>query len=270
MPWIPELFSAPVLERFEAERRREVVDVPYFDGLVAGEIEALLDSFAGEPRVRHPLRGDIEGEGPFREFVADTERWLRRHGAAVEDVQRSVLDRRGFEEVIVHLDGGEGLDLPHALVADHSDEGRIEEIRIYFGTRLLTGQPTVRAPLVGRDPELREPELFAAYREALAGGDAGAVAAEFADDGSVREPDGADRLHLGRDEIRSFFAGQLAAGGVELEPCVLVEDGETCALEYNVRSLGAPEAGPRAGFSVFVRGGHGHLSAVRIYEDLTA
>jgi hypothetical protein len=39
MPWLPEHFSAPVLAQFEAKQRRKVVDVPYFDGLVAGEIE---------------------------------------------------------------------------------------------------------------------------------------------------------------------------------------------------------------------------------------
>lgn len=76
MPWMPELFSAPALARLEERRRQKVVDIPYFEGLVMGEVDALVGSFAGEPRLHHPLRGQIEGEEEFREFVADTESWL--------------------------------------------------------------------------------------------------------------------------------------------------------------------------------------------------
>ena len=61
MPWVPELFSAPVIARFEAKQRGRVKIVPYFDGLVAGEVDALVGSFVGEPRLPHPLRGLIEG-----------------------------------------------------------------------------------------------------------------------------------------------------------------------------------------------------------------
>ncbi|HEY5332365.1 MAG TPA: hypothetical protein VIJ21_02375, partial [Solirubrobacterales bacterium] len=164
MPWAPELFSAPVLARFEAKQRRKVVDVPYFDGLLAGDVDALVESFAGEPRVHHPLRGHIEGEYEFREFVADTDRWLREQDASVEDVQRSVLPDRGFEEVIVHLETGGGhIDLPHAMVADHTPEGLLLEIRVYFSTRALTGHSTERAPLLEADPELRKNPLVDEY-----------------------------------------------------------------------------------------------------------
>jgi hypothetical protein len=36
MPFTPELFSAPVLERLEEQGRHELGSVPYFDGLMAG------------------------------------------------------------------------------------------------------------------------------------------------------------------------------------------------------------------------------------------
>jgi hypothetical protein len=226
MPWVPELFSAPVLARFEAKQHRKVVDVPYFDGLLAGETDALVESFAGEPRLHHPLRGHIEGEYEFREFVADTDRWLREHDASVEDVQRSVLPDRGFEEVIVHLDTPGGhVDLPHAMVADHTPDGHLLELRVYFSTRPLTGHATERAPLLAADPELLELSLIEEY------------------------------------------AQEIAADGIELEPCVLVDDGDACALEYNTRRRrGDPS--PRAGLTVLVRGAAGKLAATRIYEDL--
>jgi hypothetical protein len=226
MPWVPELFSAPVIARFEAKQRRRVEVVPYFDGLVAGEVDALVESFVGEPRIQHPLRGLIEGEHEFREFVADVERWLREREARVEDVHRGVLEHRGFEEVVVHLGGAPGkVDLPHAMVADHGPEARIEEIRVYFSTRELTGRATERAPLLAGDPELRLPAPAAAY-----------VAA------------------AGED-------------GVELEPCVLVEDGDTCALEYNAHRPGT-DAPIQAGLTVFERDADGALAAARGYDDV--
>lgn len=121
--------------------------------------------------------------------VADTDRRLREREARVEEVARGVPAERGFEEVVVHLGGAAGpVDLPPATVADHAPDMRIEEIRVYFSTRPLTGRATERPPLVEGDPDLRLPSPAAAY-----------VAEE------------------GRQ-------------GVELEPCVLVGDGDTCAL----------------------------------------
>jgi hypothetical protein len=226
MPWVPELFSAPVLARFEAKQRHKVVDVPYFDGLLAGETDALIDSFAGEPKLHHPLRGHIVGEYEFREFVADTDRWLREHNASVDDVQRSVLPARGFEEVIIHLDTPAGrLDLPHAMVADHTPDGLIDELRVYFSTRPLTGHATERAPLLPPDPELRNAPLVEEY------------------------------------------ADERAAGGVDVEPCVLIEDGDTAALEYNARRR-ADELSLQASLTVLIRGAAGKLAATRVYEDL--
>ncbi len=62
MPWIPELFSAPARQQLLDKRRREkLVAVPYFDGLLSGEPDALLESFAGEPEVYDPVRGRIKG-----------------------------------------------------------------------------------------------------------------------------------------------------------------------------------------------------------------
>ena len=59
MPWFPELFSAPVLDRIrrEAADERAAEPVPYFDGIRSGEIDALVGSFAGEPELHHPIGG---------------------------------------------------------------------------------------------------------------------------------------------------------------------------------------------------------------------
>lgn len=267
MPWVPELFSAPALAGLEERRRQKVVDIPYFEGLVMGEVDALVGSFAGAPRLHHPLRGHIEGEEEFREFVADTERWLQGHDASVEDVQRTVLTERGFEEVVVHLTtGDQRIELPHAMVADHDAEGHIDEIRIYFGTRALTGHPTERLPLLGPGPELPLPTVVSRYVDALAAGDAEAVVAVFEADGRVREPDGAESLHAGAAALRSFYGAQLAAGGIRLDPCAAVEGGDICALEHT--TLRPDASSPRAGFTVFVNVTGDQLAAARIYDEL--
>ena len=86
MPWMPELFSTPVLERIVEQRRRErVLAVPFFDGLQAGEwlqqatlairahvpIEVLSDTIQPFPTFSEiyvaalkTLRGEITAAGP--------------------------------------------------------------------------------------------------------------------------------------------------------------------------------------------------------------
>jgi hypothetical protein len=56
MAWVPELFSAPALQRLLDQRRRdELVAVPYSDGFLAGEPDALVESFASEPLPYDPV-----------------------------------------------------------------------------------------------------------------------------------------------------------------------------------------------------------------------
>ncbi len=77
MPWAPELFSAPVLARLEEERQHELrVTVPYFDGLLTGETDALIDSFAGEPELHDPVRGRIKGVRAFTAYVTEIKTWF--------------------------------------------------------------------------------------------------------------------------------------------------------------------------------------------------
>ncbi len=75
MPWVPELFSAPVLQRVEEKWQRELVSVPFFDGLMSGELDALAQSFAGEPEVHHPRAG-ASGE-PACALEYNVVRWGR-------------------------------------------------------------------------------------------------------------------------------------------------------------------------------------------------
>jgi len=76
MPWVPELFTAPALQSLEEKRHRKFETVPFFDGILTGEVDALTGSFAGEPELYHPVRGRIRGRRAFEAYIADTRAWL--------------------------------------------------------------------------------------------------------------------------------------------------------------------------------------------------
>jgi SnoaL-like domain len=245
------------------------VAVPFFDGLMAGDPDALVESFAGEPEVHDPVRGRVKGVRAFEAFVVETNAWLRRRNVWVEDVGHVILDRHGFEEVVLHLDGDNGpVDLPVAIVADHPSEGRIHELRIYSSSWALTGRHANRPPLLQPDPELDESDVVAEYQRALAAGDVDAIVAAFEPDGYAREPAGGQYTHRGPDGLRAFYERSFSnGGGVPLEACALVDDGRACALEYNVVRWGRTQLPPQAGVAVYVRGQSGKLAAARVYDD---
>jgi SnoaL-like domain len=270
MPWIPELFSAPVVERLQENRQRERLEaVPYYDGLMSGEHDALVQSFAGEPVVHDPLHGRVKGVRAFEAFVTEFTTWLAHHNMSIDDVAYAVNKPRGFEEVVLHLDGKRGrVAVPVAIVADHRPDGRLEELRIYHSMWPLTGRHAHRLPLLQGDPDLRAPDIVAEYQRALAAGDVDAILATFEPDAYAREPAGGRYVHRGPDGLRAFYELLFSNdGGIPLVHCALVDDGRACALEYNVVRWGKTDLLPEAGVAVYVRGESGRLAAARIYDD---
>src|ERR1044072_3736179 len=186
---MPGLYTARAMQRLlDSREREEMVAVPYFDGLIANEPDALVASFAGEPELHDPVRGRVKGERAFRAYVTATSAWMPQRKAAVEDVDHVVLDGRGFEEVVLHLDGG--VDLPFALVADRAGDGRIVELRIYHSCWPLTGRHAIRQRLLQPDAPVRESDIVGEYQRALAPGDVDAAVAAFDPDGYARDPSG--------------------------------------------------------------------------------
>ncbi len=269
MPWLPELFSAPALAKLEEQAQHELVTVPFFEGLIAGEPDALVKSFAGVPELHHPVRGRIRGARAFETYVMETKAWLSQHNITVEHVEHVAEERRGFGEVVLHLDGETGpVDLPVAEVADREPDKRINELRIYYSSRPLTGRHANRPPVLQPDPKLREPDILADYQRALAAGDVDAIVAAFEPDGYAREPAGGQHIHRGPDGLRAFYEHLFSNdGGIPLEHCSVTDDGRACALEYNVVRWGKTELPPQAGVAVYVRGESGKLAAARIYDD---
>ena len=209
------------------------------------------------------------GTRAFEAFVTEMNAWIARRKVSVENVEHVVTERRGFEEVVLHVDGEtRRVDLPVAIVADRESDGRIDELRIYSSSWPLTGRHANRPPLLQPDPELRESDIVAEYQRALAGGDVDAIVAAFESDGYAREPAGGQYVHRGPDGLRSFYQLLFSNdGGIPLERCALIDDGRACALEYNVVRWGGTELTPEAGVAVYVRGQGGKLAAARIYDD---
>jgi hypothetical protein len=271
MPWLPELFTAPALARiWEDERRRRLALVPFFAGAMTGETHALVESFAGEPELHHPVAGRVRGVAAFERFVTELRTWLAEHSATAEDVDFVLTPGRGVEELVLHLGTDDGrIELPIAVASDHDERGRIVEQRIYFSSWPLTGGHAIRPPVLQSRPGLGELDVVGEYQQALAAGDADAVMAAFEPDASVREPGGRAYTHRGANELRAFYEHVFSnGGGIPLEHCAVTDDGRACALEYNVVAWGRTTLPPQAGLAVYVRGASGRLTAARIYDDV--
>ena len=271
MPWAPELFSAPALQRLQEKRGRPFVTVPFFDGLMTGELDALVGSFADEPELHHPVRGRIKGMQAFKTYVTDTNAWINQRNISIGDTDVVTAGQHGFGEAVLNLDGDTGrVQLPVAIVADRESDGRIGELRMYYSSWALTGHHANRPPVLQPDPQLRESDVVAEYQRALQAGDVDAIVAAFEPDGYAREPAGADHVHRGTEGLRAFYESLFSnGGGIALQHCGLVDDKHACALEYNVVRWGRTELPPQAGVAVYVRGPSGRLAAARIYDDVS-
>ena len=195
--------------------------MPYFDGLMAGEPGALVESFAGEPEVHDPVRGRIKGARAFEAFVAETNDWLAQRNVSVEDVEHVVTDRaasrRSSSTSTARADESicPSRSSPTASPTDGSSE-----LRIYYSGWQLTGRHANRPPLLQPDPELRESDVVAEYQRALAAGDVEAIVAAFEPDGYARSPPAASTSTGAPTACApSTSSCSRTSGGIPLEHC---------------------------------------------------
>ena len=275
MPWMPEVFSAPIAEARSAlqEEAQSTNDaVPYYEGIMADEPEALVRSFAArQPVLDDPRVGYVEGARELRAFASGTAEWLRERDAVVQNVALTRIPTRTVEEVVLNLlaDDGERVELPVAVVSDRNPDRTVKVIRVYHSTWPLTGEHRVRPPLLPADPNLHVGGAPGDYQRPLAEGNLEGIVATFEPDGYAREPSGAAYLHRGTEALRDLYAHMFAnSGGIGLEHCTLTDDGVRCAIEYNGVRWGNTEIPPQAGVAVYERGGSGLLAAARIYDDV--
>ena len=271
MPWMPEVFTAPIAEARRAEGDARANDaIAYYEGILAGEPDALVRSFAGQPRVNDPRVGHVEGAKELRAFVSGTAEWLRERDAVVENVALTRTQTRTVEEVVLHLLGEEGgqVELPVAIVTDRT----LKAIRVYHSMWPLTveHEHAVRPPLLPADPELHAQGVAGDYQRALAEGDLESIVESFEPDGYAREPSGGAYVHRGAERLRELYAHLFAnGGGIPLEHCTITDDGVRCAIEYNCVRWGVTDIPAQAGVAVYERGNSKLLAAARIYDDVS-
>ena len=275
MPWMPEVFTTPLATARSAQDEETTSTndaVPYYEGILADEPDALVRSFAArQPVLDDPRVGYVEGTRELRAFATGTAEWLRERDAAVENVALTRTPARTVEEVVLNLmaDDGRRVELPVAVVSDRNPDRTVKMVRVYHSTWPLTGEHRLRPPLLPADPNLHAEGAPAAYQRALAEGDLEGIVASFEPDGYAREPSGAAFLHRGTQALYELYGHMFAnSGGITLDHCTLTDDGVRCAIEYNGVRWGTIEIPPQAGVAVYERGGSGLLSAARIYDDV--
>ncbi|HEY6752634.1 MAG TPA: nuclear transport factor 2 family protein [Rubrobacteraceae bacterium] len=274
MPWMPEVFTAPIAEARRAEGEARANDaIAYYEGILAGEPNALVRSFAaGQPRVNDPRVGHVEGVRELRAFVSGTAEWLRERDAVVENVALTRTQTRTVEEVVLHLllgDEGGRVELPVAIVTDRNPDRTLKAIRVYHSMWPITDGHRVREPLLPPDPNIVVPDVVGEYQRALAAGDLEAVLATYEEDAYAREPSGGEYVYRGKEKLREVYSAQFAnGGGIPLEHCTLTDDGVRCAIEYNCVRWGVTDIPPQEGVSVYERASSGLLNGGRIYDDV--
>ena len=269
MPFTPELFSASSLQRVEEKRRRKLVAVPYFDGLMSRELDALVDSFAVTPELHDPVRGRVRGTRAFEAFASEASSWLRQHDASVEEVEHVITERHGFEEVILHFDGPNGrvifrsqswpTSAPTAGSKRCGSTSATCRARAATPTDHLSCSPipscacqTSWATISMRSRPARSKRSWRPSNQT-----------------ATRESRRETRTCTGVATASVSFYELLFSngGGIQLEHCRMIDDQRACGLEYNVVRWGETELTPEAGFAVYVRGPNGGLAAARIYDD---
>jgi hypothetical protein len=252
MPWMPEVFTAPIaqarrVQEAQAEGTNDAV--PYYEGILADEPDALVGSFAARrPVLDDPRVGRVEGARGLYSFVEGTAQWLRERDAVVENVALTRTPTRTVEEVVLNLPADDGgcVELPVAIVTDRNADRTLKVIRVYHSTWPLTGEHGVRPPLLPADPNLHSEGTPGVYQRALAEDDLAGIVATFEPEGYAREPSGAAYLHRGTEALYELHWHMFAnAGGIELQHCTLTDDEVRCAIEYNCLRWGIPRSRPR-------------------------
>jgi hypothetical protein len=134
--------------------------------------------------------------------------------------------------------------------------------RSYFSRRPTEGQRFPR-PAILPAGTTTPGDVVGRHFEALDAGDTDAVLATFGPDAYLRETTG--QTYRGGAELRAYLK---SVSTVELQPCVVTDDGDRCVVEFNCLRFSGREVSPQAGLGVYERGPDGLLAAVRLYDDL--
>ena len=238
--------------------------------ILAGDPEQLLDAFPDGVRIDDPRAGRVEDRPALEAYWESSAAWLAGRRADARLIASTVGASRVVGEFEVSLtEGDRTFGLPLAVVVEPDTGSRRVWIRIYHSQWPLLGRHLVRAPLLDKDPSVRESDVVDEYQSALAAGDAARIVATFEPDGCFREPAGAEYRVCGSRDLDGFFQRFFSAGGgIILEHCAVTEDGTRTALEFNAVRWGGIDLPPQAGVAVYERGRTGKIAEARPYDDV--
>jgi ketosteroid isomerase-like protein len=272
MPWFPDFAIGVELVRRETEAAGKADPVmQYFNALDKGDAGELERVWPGSVVIHDPRAGEIRGHRQLRQFVKQNKAVFAKRHARTEKISSTCVGGRAVVELLAHLDGdadGGETVWPLAVVVESPDD-RSVTFRTYCSQWPIDGRRHLRPAILasrGTDPA----DVVGRYRAALSAGDVDGVLGTFETDGYLREPIGPDANHQGTEALRSYFERCFDGGGVELEPCVVTDDGVRCALEYNCVRWGNQALTPQAGIGIYERGPDGLLAAARMYDDVEA
>ncbi len=239
----------------------------YLPLLIEGSLQRLLDLFGDVPRANAPRLGWIDGSR-FEPFVAASHEGLSARHARVEHLATTFTSRGAVEECVLSLVRRDRtVRLPVAISAVVSAE-ILAAVHVYHSMWPLMGAHAIRSPILPELASLVLPDVIGRYEENLTRGDVSRLLEQFEANGVVREPTGEEHVYRGMAELRQFFGGLLARGGIFRERCSLTDDGSRCALEYNVTAWDGVLLPHQAGIAVYERARTGLLAATRIYDDV--
>jgi hypothetical protein len=241
----------------------------YYPSLIDGDTDETHRLFNEMGDVHDPF--GVANEPMFYMWAAARHIWLHAYKARLEHVRTTRQGARACVEYVLHGEReGHKLALPIAVVGEEEGD-TLARVRVYHSMFPIFGKHDVRAPILPGDPVLRPADVVGAYHEALAAGDVERVLATLAPDAVVREPSGGEYTHASEEAHRKFYGAILAEGGIQLEKCLVTDDGGACALEYNVVRWGKTNVyPPRPGVAVYERSpGNPRLKAIRIYDDVS-
>jgi ketosteroid isomerase-like protein len=269
MPWFPEFTTAVELARRQDRVAGQADPVAeYLAALTHGDARSLQTVWPGRIVIYDPKAGEIRGHRELRHFVAGNQAWLAERHARIETVAATTVGARAVVELLAHLTyDGQERPWPLAVVAESPDHQSVE-FRTYCSQWPVDGRHHLRPPILAPG-STRPGGVVGRYQAALNAGDADAIVGTFAPDGYLREPIGPHYAHRGPAELRSFFTARFGAGGgIDLQDCVVTDDGVRCAVEYNCVRWGGRDISPQAGIVVFERAPDGLLAAARVYDDI--
>ena len=269
MPWFPDFIAAVELVRKQTRAAGKADPVTqFFTALNKGDTSALEDVWSGDVVVYDPRAGEVHGHRQLRRFVNQNKSWLGEHSAHIEPVAATSAGGRAVVELMAHLsDDAVPVAWPVAVVAESHDHDSMQ-FRTYCSQWPVDGRRHVRPPILPAGPT-RPSDVVGRFHAALEAGDVDEVVSTFAPDGYLREPVGPPYVHRGASQLRSFFTACFSAGGgIDLQPCVVTDDGVRCAVEYNCVRWGSRDITPQAGIAIYERDSSGRLASVRVYDDI--